>query len=103
MPASTNLFFARSWPIPPYGNEIRIPAFIKLEEKPDTENAPLKQAVIPCPMVLGISIQNNKSSEELCGWGLQCHICVQSASKLKTEDFKKDWNGDRQKAMEEEK
>ena len=35
--ASTNLFVARSWPIPPNGNEIPIPVFIKMEEKPNTE------------------------------------------------------------------
>ena len=50
VPASTNLFVARSsWLIPPNGNEIPIPAFIKMEKGPNTENAPQKQAVIPCP------------------------------------------------------
>ena len=43
--ASTNLFVARSLPIPPHGNEVPAPAFIKME-KPD-EKAPPKQAVIP--------------------------------------------------------
>ena len=50
VPASTNLFVARSsWPIPPNGNEIPIPALIKMEERTNTENAPQKQAVIPPP------------------------------------------------------
>ena len=75
-----------------------------MEERPDTESAPPKQEVIPQPMVLSTSAQNNMSSEELCGWGPQCPICVQSASNLKVEDSKEeDWNGDRQKVNEEEK
>ena len=36
---STNLFVARSWPIPPNENEIPIPVFIKMEERPNTESA----------------------------------------------------------------
>ena len=38
------------------------------------------------------------------GWGPQCPIFVQSTPNLKTEDSKEeDWNGDRQKAKEEER
>ena len=71
-------------------------------EKPD-EKAPPKQAVIPHPMVLGKSPQNNESSGELCGWEPQCPTCVQSAPNLKTEDSEEeDWNGDRQKAKKED-
>ena len=77
--ASINLFVGKSsWPIPPNGNEMPIPAFIKMEVRPNAESAPSKQAVIPHPMVQGKSAQNNKSSEEVCGWGPQCPICVQS-------------------------
>ena len=66
--------------------------------------SPSKQAVTPCPKVLCNSHQNNKSSKELCKWGPQCPICVQSTPNLKTEDSKEeDWNGDRQNAKEEEK
>ena len=61
-------------------------------ERPNAEKASPKQVVIPYPMVLGNSAQNNMSlpnvpSEELCGWGPQCPICAQSAPNLKTEDF----------------
>ena len=80
-------------------------------DRPDAEDAPPIQAVIPHPMVLGNSAQNNTSvpnvpSEELCGWGQQCPICAQSTPSLKMEDFdweEEDWNGDRQKAKEEER
>ena len=82
-----------------------------MEERPDAESALPKQAVIPHPMVLGNSVQNNKSlpnapSEELCGWGPQCPICAQSTPNLKTEDYnweEEDWNGDSQKVKEEGK
>ena len=71
-------------------------------EKPD-EMAPPKQAVIPHPMVLGNPPQNNESSGELCGWGPQCPICVQSTQNLKAEDSKEeDWNGDEQKSKKED-
>ena len=88
LPASTNVFVARSWPISQNGNEILIPAFIKIEERPNAESAPPKQAAIPHSMVLGNSAENNKSltnapSEELCGWGPQCPICAQSNPNLK--------------------
>ena len=79
--------------------KIPIPAFIKMEERPDSENAPQKQAVIPHPMVQDKSAQNNKSAEKVCGWGPQCPICAQSTSNLKTKDSEEeDWSGDRQKA-----
>ena len=69
-----------------------------MKERSDTESVPQKQVAIPCPMVQGKSAQDNKSAKEVCGWGPQCPICVQSASNLKTEDSKEeDWNGDRQK------
>ena len=74
---------------------------------------PTKQELIPCPIVLGSSApyNNNTSlpnmpSEELCRWGPQCPICAQSTPNLKTEDSdweEEDWNGDIQKAKEEEK
>ena len=75
-----------------------------MEERPNVESAPPKQAVIPPPMVQGKSAQHKRSVEEVCGWGPQCPICAQSASNLKTEDSKgEDCNGDRHKAKEEEK
>ena len=86
----------RSWPIPPNGNEVPAPTFIKMEKS--DEKAQPKQAVICCPMVLGNPPQNNESSGELCGWVPQFPICVQPAPNLKAEDSKEeDWNGDRQK------
>ena len=75
-----------------------------MEERPNAESVPPKQAATPHPKVLSKPAQNNKSSEELCRWGPQCPICVKSAPNLKTEDSEEeDWNGDRQKAKEEEK
>ena len=95
----------------PNENEIPIPAFIKMEDRPNAESAYTKAGSNPQPMALGNSAHNNKSlsnvpSEELCGWGPQCPICAQSALNLKTEDSnweEEDWNGDKQKAKEEEK
>ena len=79
-------------------------AFVKMEERSSTESALPKQAVTPCPKVTHNSAQNKKSSEELCGWGPQCPICVKSTLNLKTEDSEEEeWNGDWQKAKEEEK
>ena len=49
------------------------------------------------------SAQNDKSSEELCRWRPQCPICAQFAPNMKTDDSEEDWNGDRQKAKEEER
>ena len=90
---STNLFVARSWLIPHNGNEIPITAFIKMEESLNAESVPPKQTVTHHPKVLSNSSQNNKSLEELCGWGPQCPICEKSASNLKTEDSEEDdWN-----------
>ena len=59
--ASTNLFIARSWIIPPNRNEVPAATFIKIE-KPD-EKGPPKQSAIPHPVVLGNPPQNNESSE----------------------------------------
>ena len=75
-----------------------------MEERPNVESATPMQAAIPYPMVQGKSAQNNKSSEEMCGWGPQCPICAQSTPNLETEGSEEeDWNGDRQKAKEEER
>ena len=90
---STNLFIARSWPIPPNGNETPAHAFPKIE-KSDVEKAPPKQATTPHPMFLGNAVPYNTNklsvpSEEVCRWGPQCPVCTQSTTTLKTEDS--DW------------
>ena len=110
--ASTNLFVARSWLIPPNRNDIPAPDMHKMK-RPDAENAPPKQAAIPCPMVLGNSAPNNNEtslpivpSEELCTWGPQCPVCVQSSPDPEPDDSDwedQDWDGDIQKAKREEK
>ena len=97
--SSTNLFVARSWPIPPNGNEVPAPSFIKMG-KPD-EKAPPKQAAIPCPMVLGNPPQNNKIIRRIVWMGTTMPCLCKSTPNLKTEDSKEeDSNGDRQKAKE---
>ena len=108
--ASTNLFVARSWLIPLNRNEIQAQAILKVKRL-NAESAPLKQAVIPCLMVLGSSAPNNDNmpnmpSEEMCRWGPQCPVCVQYAPHPRPKDSnweEEDWNGDVQKAKREEK
>ena len=110
--ASTYLFVVRSWPITPNRNDIPAPVINKMK-RPNAENSPIKQAVIPHPMVLGNSAPNNNNmilpsvpSEELCRWGPHCSVCTQSAPHQEPEDSnweEEDWDGDIQKVKREEK
>ena len=53
------------------------------------EKVPPRVAAIPHAMVLP-KLQNNRSAEEECIWGLHCPIC-----KKEEEEGTEDWNGDR--------
>ena len=84
MPASTNLFDARtSWPIPP----TETPAVVKMKK---TE-VPPRVAAICHALVLNKphSHQSNRPAEEKCRWGLHCPISTK-------EEGTDDWNGNRQ-------
>ena len=83
MPASTNLFKARTnWPIP-HAETLTV--------KMERTEVPPRVAVIPHAMVLN-KPQNNKPAEEKCTWGLHCPIC-------KKEEGAEDWKGDRQESQ----
>ena len=69
VPTSTNLFGARSWLIALNGNETPTTAFVKMEERPNTENALQKKAATPHQKDLSSSAQNNKSLEDKCADG----------------------------------
>ena len=87
MPASTNLFKARtSWPIPP----VEAPTAIKMEKT--EEKTPPRVAAISHTMT---NKPHQGKAEEKCGWGLHCPICMKTIPNQKVESTE-DWNSEGQ-------
>ena len=101
VPATTNLFVTRSWPIPPTKENAPAPA-------KQVENTPARKIIISCPTPSVLSTigsyttasnpaannimaaPNMKSPEERCKrWSPMCLFCTQSAPH--PEPVNSDW------------